>query len=156
VQQFTLPFVAGALLQVLLRAMSYLLPVTRGAGPRATTAALAAMSRSAAPRVVAYHLAVAPLARSARDSALAGALFSGLTLGTAPVASVASLSRVVLSLLAFAVLVSFVVLLVLAVSASRRNRSGTDLGMPPAPGAGPGAVPERTSSALPVSVSAVD
>ena len=133
IQLFTVPFVAGFLLQVLLGAMSHLLPVTMGGGPRATTAASAVMSRFAVPRAVAYNLAVALFVLSTIDSALAGALFAGLTLGTAEVASFGSLSRVVLSLLAFAVLGSFVVLMLLAVRASRHNRYGMDVGTPTPP-----------------------
>ncbi len=156
VQRFTLPFVAGFLLQVLLGAMSHLLPVTMGGGPRATTAALAVMSRFAVTRVVAYNLAVALFALSAIDSALAGALFAGLTLGTAEVASFGSLSRVVLSLLAVAVLVTFVVLMVLAVRAGRRHRSVTDLGMPSPAGTGAAPAPTSISPTRPASATAVD
>lgn len=122
VQQLTVPFVAGFLLQVLLGAMSHLLPVTLGGGPRATTAALAVMSRGAVLRVVAYNLVVALFVLAERATAGSGALFSALTLGTADAQDVGSLSRVVLSLLGFAVLVSFVVLLVLAVRTSSRLR----------------------------------
>src|SRR5699024_3553504 len=57
------------------------------------------------------------------------ALFAALTLGTAEVSAFGSLSRVLLSLLAFAVLVSFPVLMVVAVRASVKNRR-TDLPMP--------------------------
>ena len=129
VQQLTVPFVAGFLLQVLLGAMSHLLPVTLGGGPRATTAALAVMSRGAVLRVVAYNLVVALFVLAERGTAGSGALFSALTLGTAEVAGFGSLSRVVLSLLGFAVLVSFVVLLVLAVRTSSRLR-GTAVPLP--------------------------
>ncbi|MFE7604418.1 multicopper oxidase domain-containing protein [Brachybacterium paraconglomeratum] len=142
VQQLTVPFVAGFLLQVLLGAMSHLLPVTLGGGPRATTAALAVMSRGAVLRVVAYNLVVALFVLTERGTAGSGALFSALTLGTADAQDVGSLSRVVLSLLGFAVLVSFVVLLVLAVRTSSRLR-GTVVPLP-TPGR-----PEPAASASP-------
>lgn len=143
VQQLTVPFVAGFLLQVLLGAMSHLLPVTLGGGPRATTAALAVMSRGAVLRVVAYNLVVALFVLAERGTAGSGALFSALTLGTAEIAGFGSLSRVLLSLLGFAVLVSFVVLLVLAVRTSSRLR-GTAVPLP-TPGR-----PEPAASASPV------
>src|SRR5690625_7443748 len=59
VQTLTVPLVAGFLLQVLLGAMSYLLPVTMRGGPRALKASLHQMSRFAVVRVVAYNLVVA-------------------------------------------------------------------------------------------------
>src|SRR5699024_4931002 len=59
VQMLTVPLVAGFLLQVLLGAMSYLLPVTMRGGPRALKASLHQMSRFAVVRVVAYNLVVA-------------------------------------------------------------------------------------------------
>ena len=129
VQQLTVPFVAGFLLQVLFGAMSYLLPVTLRGGPRSTTAALAAMSRFAVLRVVILNLVLALFVLAEIGGAGAAALFSALTLGTAEVASFGSLSRVVLSALAFAVLLSFPVLLVTAIRASVKHRR-TDLPMP--------------------------
>ena len=142
VQQLTVPFVAGFLLQVLFGAMSYLLPVTLRGGPRSTTAALAAMSRFAVLRVVTYNLALVLFVLAGMGGTAAAALFSALTLGTAEVSSFGSLSRVALSLLAFVVLVSFPVLLVTAVRASAKHRR-TDLPMPttaaPSPGSGAGA-----------------
>src|SRR5699024_385955 len=131
VQQLTAPFVAGFLLQVLFGAMSYLLPVTLRGGPRATTAALAAMSRFAVLRVVTYNLALVLLVLADMGGTAAEALFSALTLGTTEVSAIGSLSRVVISLLAFGVLVSFPVLLVTAVRASAKHRR-TALPMPTA------------------------
>lgn len=122
IQQFTVPFVAGFLLQVLLGAMSYLLPVTMGGGPRVLKASLAIMSRFAVPRVAAYNLAVALLVLAPAGGAGADALFSALTLGTARAADFGSLSRVLVALLSFAVLVCFVVLMILMVRSSLRLR----------------------------------
>ena len=150
VQQLTVPFVAGFLLQVLLGAMSHLLPVTLGGGPRATTAALAVMSRGAVLRVVAYNLVVALFVLAERGTAGSGALFSALTLGTAEVAGFGSLSRVLLSLLGFAVLVSFVVLLVLAVRTSSRLRgTAVPLPTPSRPEAAASASPARSELPTP-------
>ena len=129
IQEFTVPFVAGFLLQVLFGAMSYLLPVTMRGGPRSTSAALAAMSRFAVPRVVAYNLVLALFVLAGMGTSGGDALFAALTLGTAEVSAFGSLSRVLLSLLAFAVLVSFPVLMVVAIRASVKNRR-TDLPMP--------------------------
>ncbi|WP_394215592.1 multicopper oxidase domain-containing protein [Brachybacterium vulturis] len=136
-QQLTVPFVAGFLLQVLFGAMSYLLPVTMRGGPRSTTAAHAAMSRFAVLRVVTYNLALALLVLAGFTGTGASALFAALSLGTADVASFGSLSRVALSVLAFLVLLSFPVLLVIAIRASIRHRR-TDLPMPSGPGTGSG------------------
>ncbi|MDN5820975.1 MAG: multicopper oxidase domain-containing protein, partial [Brachybacterium sp.] len=141
VQQLTMPFVAGFLLQVLFGAMSYLLPVTLRGGPRSTTAALAAMSRFAVLRVVTYNLVLTLFVLAGIGGTGAAALFSALTVGTAEVASFGSLSRVALSALAFAVLVSFPVLLVTAIRASVKHRR-TDPPIPsapPAPSTGSGA-----------------
>src|SRR5699024_8834408 len=76
----------------------------------------------------------------------AAALFSALTLGTAEVSDLGSLSRVALSLLAFVVLVSFPVLLVTAVRASAKHRR-PDLPMPTAaPPAAAGSSPRPGTS----------
>ena len=143
VQQLTVPLVAGFLLQVLLGAMSYLLPVTMRGGPRSTKAALGIMSRFAVLRVVTYNLALALWVLAEIGSGTSAALFSALTLGTADVTAFGSLSRVVLSLslLAFAALACFPVLMGLAVRASIRLR-GVELPMPaPAGRDGPGGPP---------------
>ena len=134
VQALTVPLVAGFLLQVLLGAMSYLLPVTMRGGPRALRASLAQMSRFAVVRVVAYNLVVALFVLAGIGSPLADAVFAGLTLGTADVGSFGSIARVLASLLAFLVLVSFLVLMFLAIRASRRERLAPgELPPPPAP-----------------------
>ncbi|PZO59538.1 MAG: copper oxidase, partial [Pseudoxanthomonas suwonensis] len=122
VQALTVPFVAGFLLQVLLGAMSYLLPVTMGGGPRAVRASLAAMSRFAAARVAIYNLVVALFVLADAGNAVGGALFAGLTLGTADASAFGSWARVLTSLLAFAALLSFLVLMGIAVRASVRER----------------------------------
>ena len=122
VQQLTAPFVAGFLLQVLLGAMSYLLPVTMGGGPRALKGSLGMMSRFATARVVAYNLVVALVVLAGADGTVADGVFSMLTLGTAQIADVGSWTRILLSLLGFVVLVSFLVLMMLAVRASVRLR----------------------------------
>jgi nitrite reductase (NO-forming) len=135
-QRLTVPFVAGFMLQVLFGAMSHLLPVTLRGGPRSTKAALEMMSRGAVLRVVAYNLAVALFVLGEAGGSGAAALFSALTLGTADAADFGSLTRVLVSLLAFAVLVSFVVLLVLAVRVSIRLR-GEALPTPAVPASRP-------------------
>src|SRR5699024_5583891 len=101
VQGLTVPLVAGFLLQVLLGAMSYLLPVTMRGGPRALRASLHQMSRFAVVRVVTYNLVVALFVTADIGSAPANALFSGLTLGTTDVDSFGSIARVLASLLGF-------------------------------------------------------
>lgn len=151
IQQLTVPFVTGFLLQVLLGAMSYLLPVTMRGGPRSTKAALEVMSRFAVLRTVTYNLVVALFVLTGIGTASSGAVFAALTVGTADVADFGSLSRVVLSLLGFAALVTFLVLMGLAIRASVRNR-GVGLPMPVqardvAPGAVAVAGPATTAPA---------
>ena len=148
VQQLTVPLVAGFLLQVLLGAMSYLLPVTMRGGPRSTKAALGIMSRFAVLRVVTYNLALALWVLAEIGSGTSAALFSALTLGTADVTAFGSLSRVVLSLLAFAALACFPVLMGLAVRASIRLR-GVELPMPARRAATDPAGPPQGGSAAP-------
>ncbi|GAA4530311.1 multicopper oxidase domain-containing protein [Brachybacterium paraconglomeratum] len=151
IQQLTVPFVAGFLLQVLLGAMSYLLPVTMRGGPRSTKAALEVMSRFAVLRTVTYNLVVALFVLSGIRTATSGAMFAALTLGTADVADFGSWSRVALSLLGFAVLFTFLVLMGLAIRASVRNR-GVGLPMPGrAPDSSSGA---RAAPAAPASAAA--
>ena len=122
VQTLTVPLVAGFLLQVLLGAMSYLLPVTMRGGPRALKASLHQMSRFAVVRVVAYNLVVALFVLVEIGSPVADAFFSALTLGTTDAASFGSIARVLASSLAFVALVSFLVLMGLAIRANRRER----------------------------------
>ena len=56
--QLTVPFVAGFLVQVLLGAMTYLLPVTMGGGPATVRAAHRAINRAGTFRVVVVNLCV--------------------------------------------------------------------------------------------------
>lgn len=147
-QKLTVPFVAGFLLQVLFGAMSHLLPVSLRGGPRSTKAALEMMSRGAVVRVVGVNLALALLVLASAEAGWADAVFSALTLGTGDVADFGSLSRVLVSLLAFIALVSFVVLMILGVRASIRNRSvalPTPTGVP-GPGTSADGLPGTTSS----------
>src|SRR5699024_4534689 len=132
VQQLTVPFVAGFLLQVLFGAMSYLLPVTLRGGPRSTTAALAAMSRFAVLRVVTYNLALVLFVLAGMGGTAAAALFSALTLGTAEVSSFGSLSVVALA--------RWPALGGVAWSRGRERRRGTAT-VGPAPPAPPGPQP---------------
>ncbi|WP_347271974.1 multicopper oxidase domain-containing protein [Brachybacterium equifaecis] len=158
-QALTLPLVVGFALQVLLGAMSHLLPVTMGGGPRATAAGLREMSRLAVLRVVALNLALALFVLMDLGGAIAPALFSALSLGTADAASAGSLTRVLLSSFGFAVLLAFVVLLLRAVRASVRERraamaasgasASTPVGGPEAP-EHPPAPPAPTDLGMPV------
>jgi nitrite reductase (NO-forming) len=138
----TVPIVVGFLLQVLLGAMSHLLPVTMGGGPRSTSAALREMSRLALPRVLVLNLVLALFVLADAGTTAGDALFSALTLGTADTTRFGSLSRVLTSLLAFLVLASFLVFMLRGVRASLRERRGagptatTTTG--PASGAGSG------------------
>ncbi|AXK44476.1 multicopper oxidase domain-containing protein [Brachybacterium saurashtrense] len=150
-QRLTVPFVAGFLLQVLFGAMSHLLPVSLRGGPRSTKAALEMMSRGAVVRVVGYNLALALFVLAGVGTTWADAVFSALTLGTAEVAGFGSLSRVLVSLLAVAVLVSFVVLMVLGVRAGIRHR-GVALPAPsgtPGPGTPADGLPGAPADGLP-------
>ncbi|MCS6711334.1 multicopper oxidase domain-containing protein [Brachybacterium sp. EF45031] len=104
VKRLTVPLVVGFALQVLLGAMSHLMPTVMGGGPRAVKASLAVMSRAAAFRVAVLNLVL-----------LVVVAWAGL----------GSLSRVLLSLAAFAVLVWFVVLTVLMVRTNLRVRRET-------------------------------
>ncbi|MBB5832180.1 multicopper oxidase domain-containing protein [Brachybacterium aquaticum] len=154
VQRLTVPLVAGFLLQVLLGAMSHLLPVTMGGGPRATTAGLALMSRGAVPRVVAYNLALAVLVLADLPGESAGALLSALTLGTLDPADAGSLTRVLVSLVAFAALLGFVVTMMLAVRSSVRLRRAASSEAPT--GAADGAAPEGPTIASPTGGTTAD
>ncbi|MDO5663200.1 MAG: multicopper oxidase domain-containing protein [Brachybacterium sp.] len=98
-QLLTLPFVAGFGLQVLLGAMSFLMPTVMGGGPRAVRAALTALSRGAVARVVLVN-----------GSLIAFLLVDG------------SWTRVLLSLLGVATLVAFVPLMVQGVRVNLRER----------------------------------
>ncbi|MBB3023033.1 multicopper oxidase domain-containing protein [Helcobacillus massiliensis] len=135
VKALTVPFVVGFGLQLLLGAMSFLMPTIMGGGPRAVQAGLAEMSRLAVFRVVALNLAIALFALSESDALLPRALFLGLTFGTGAPEQFGSVSRILVSLLALLVLASFIVLMKRMVRASVRERlqQRADLGMPAAP-----------------------
>jgi nitrite reductase (NO-forming) len=154
VQQLTVPLVAGFLVQVLFGAMSHLLPVTIGGGPRAVKASLARMSSFAGLRLLTYNLVVALFVTAQWESPSGDALFAGLTLGTTDAAGFGSIARVLVSSLGFLVLLSFVVLMLLAVRDSRRARQApvppTAAPAPPTPaGAAPGGTGSpRTASGV--------
>ncbi|MEX5296438.1 multicopper oxidase domain-containing protein [Kocuria sp. CPCC 205268] len=98
----TVPFVAGFLVQVLLGAMTYLLPVTMGGGPVTVRAAHRAINRAGTFRVVVVNLCV---------------LLFALPPGAVP-----SWVRVVVSLLGATVLFAFVPLMVSAARISVAGR----------------------------------
>lgn len=134
VQELTVPFVVGFLLQLLLGAMSFLMPTAMGGGPRALRASLRVMSRGAVFRVVALNLALALFAFASITSTLGTGLFGVATLGTFGPAQFGSVTRVIVSLVAFGVLVSFIVLMVRMVKVNIRERiefqERVGLGMP--------------------------
>ncbi|ALU39309.1 copper oxidase [Kocuria flava] len=118
--RLTVPLVAGFLVQVLLGAMSYLLPVTMGGGPAVVRAAHRALGRGAAFRVVVVNLCV---------------LLFALPPGTLP-----SWVRVSVSALGAAVLFAVVPLTVSAarISVAGRRAARAAAGGPAAAAAGPG------------------
>lgn len=101
---------AGFAAQVLLGALSYLVPVALGGGPTPARAANAVLDRGGLLRVVIVN--------------------AGLLVSLLPVPS---LVRVLVSMLVFAGLVTFVPLLLMGIRASRRAKSA---GTPPVPAAG--------------------
>ena len=145
-QQLTVPLVAGFLVQVLLGAMSHLLPVTMGGGPRAVKASLARMSSVAGLRVLTYNLVVTLFVTAQWETPGGDALFAGLTLGTTDAAGFGSIARVLVSTLGFLVLLSVVVLMVLAIRDSRRTRQApVPPASTPAPSSPAGAAPAGTA-----------
>ncbi len=102
-QALTVPFIGGFGLQLLLGAMSFLMPTVMGGGPRAVRAGLAELSRGGTGRVVLYNLAL-----------VVYLLADG------------SWTRVLASIAAAAVLVAFVPLMVRAVVMSLRVRRGEE------------------------------
>ena len=131
----SVPFVAGFLLQVLLGAMSYLLPASMGGGPRALKAGLAVMSRWAVFRVVALNLALGMFAFASVTGTVGEALFGALTFGTFAPSQFGSVTRVLVSAVAFIVLASFIVLMLRMVKVNLRERlefkeRSAQLGMP--------------------------
>lgn len=97
------PFSVGFAAQILLGALSYLLPVVLGGGPDAARRSAAELNRGGMFRAVVLNV--------------------GIVIYLLPTSS---LVRVVMSLLVFAILVSFLPLAVRAVLASRRAPSGAD------------------------------
>ncbi|WP_104139331.1 multicopper oxidase domain-containing protein [Cryobacterium sp. Y62] len=97
-----IPLLAGFAVQLLLGALSYLVPMVSGGGPQAGKAAAAELDRAPLFRLLVVN--------------------GGILLYLLPVPS---LVKVVLSLLVFGVLLSFLVLLVRAVMAGGRLRSRT-------------------------------
>ena len=159
VQQLTVPLVAGFLVQVLFGAMSHLLPVTMGGGPRAVKASLARMSSFAGLRVLTYNLVVALFVTAQWETSSGDALFAGLTLGTTDAAGFGSIARVLVSTLGFLVLLSFVVLMLLAIRDSRRARQApVPPTSTPAPSFPAGAAPAGTAamSTAPESAASAD
>lgn len=152
----SVPFVAGFLLQVLLGAMSYLLPASMGGGPRALKAGLAVMSRWAVFRVVALNLALGLFAFASITGTVGEALFGALTFGTFAPSQFGSVTRVLVSAVAFLVLASFIVLMLRMVKVNLRERlefteRSAQLGMP---GIGAPANPQQsaTSGSAPAAI----
>ncbi len=154
----SVPFVAGFLLQLLLGAMSYLLPASMGGGPRALKAGLAVMSRWAVFRVVALNLALGMFAFASITGTVGEALFGALTFGTFAPSQFGSVTRVLVSAVAFIVLASFIVLMLRMVKVNLRERlefkeRSAQLGMPrigapetPKQSATSGSAPAATAS----------
>ncbi len=131
----SVPFVAGFLLQLLLGAMSYLLPASMGGGPRALKAGLAVMSRWAVFRVVVLNLALGLFAFASISGTIGEALFGALTLGTFAPSQFGSVTRVLVSAVAFFVLASFIYFMLRMVKVNLRERlefkeRSAQLGMP--------------------------
>lgn len=131
----SVPFVAGFLLQLLLGAMSYLLPASMGGGPRALKAGLAVMSRWAVFRVVTLNLVLGLFAFASVSGTIGEALFGALTLGTFAPHQFGSVTRVLISAVAFFVLASFIFFMLRMVKVNLRERlefkeRSAQLGMP--------------------------
>ncbi|WP_250258804.1 multicopper oxidase domain-containing protein [Dermabacter sp. Marseille-Q3180] len=156
----SVPFVAGFLLQLLLGAMSYLLPASMGGGPRALKAGLAVMSRWAVFRVVALNLALGMFAFASITGTIGDALFGALTFGTFAPSQFGSVTRVLVSAVAFVVLAFFIVLMLRMVKVNLRERlefteRSAQLGMPvigapakPQQSATSGSAPTATASGV--------
>lgn len=127
VQALTVPFVVGFALQVLLGAMSYLMPTVMGGGPRAVRASLAVMSRAATFRVTVVNLALVLFVAAQLPTVGGEVIIAGVTLGTGSLAAFGSWSRVLVSAGAFLGLAWFVVLLVQMVRVSLRERRAEQL-----------------------------
>lgn len=97
VKQVTAPLVVGGLVQLVLGAMSYLMPVVMGGGPRVTRATNAVLNRAGALRVALTNAGLAAF-----------------------LVAQSSWAKVVLSLVVFVALASFVPLMVAMVRTMRR------------------------------------
>ncbi|MEC5152483.1 multicopper oxidase domain-containing protein [Cryobacterium sp. GrIS_2_6] len=127
IEQLILAFLVGFAAQVLLGALTYLLPVVLGGGPRVSKATSRELERGALFRVVVVN--------------------GGLVIYLLPVPS---LVKVAVSLLVVATLASFLILMIRALKTNRVLRSSTDVVAPvsaPIPGAGP-VHPRRTGSVV--------
>lgn len=146
VQALTVPFVVGFALQVLLGAMSYLMPTVMGGGPRAVRASLAVMSRAAAFRVTVVNLALVLFVAVQLPAVGGEVIIAGATFGTGSLDAFGSWSRVLVSAGAFLGLAWFVVLLVQMVMVSLRERRAAQ--SPPASGPTGSASPAAGSSGV--------
>nr|WP_106506179.1 multicopper oxidase domain-containing protein [Brachybacterium timonense] len=147
VQALTVPFVVGFALQVLLGAMSYLMPTVMGGGPRAVRASLAVMSRAAAFRVAVVNLALVLFVAAQLPAVGGEVIFAGATFGTGSLDAFGSWSRVLVSAGAFLGLAWFVVLLVQMVMVSLRERQAAQLDRDvPPPAAAPDTVRTQPSA----------
>lgn len=151
VQALTVPFVVGFALQVLLGAMSYLMPTVMGGGPRAVRASLAVMSRGATFRVTVVNLALVLFVAAQLPAVGGEVIIAGATLGTGTLAAFGSWSRVLVSVGAFLGLAWFVVLLVQMVRVNLRERRAGQLERDEPP---PAAAPDPARTQPPVSQSA--
>ncbi|TFD73949.1 multicopper oxidase domain-containing protein [Cryobacterium fucosi] len=126
-EQLVPVFSVGFAAQILLGALSYLLPVVLGGGPRVSKATATELDRGALFRVIVVNV--------------------GLILYQLPIAS---LVKVALSLLVVGTLSAFLVLMVRGMRVNRRLRRAAD-GVPPASGTAPAAAvapPHRTGAIL--------
>ncbi|HSP52852.1 MAG TPA: multicopper oxidase domain-containing protein [Cryobacterium sp.] len=126
-------FAVGFAAQILLGALSYLLPVVLGGGPRVSKATARELERGGLFRTIVVNV--------------------GLVLYLLPVPS---LVKVTVSLLVVGTLASFLVLMTRALRQNRRLRRATDATVPPVPPAPPvAAAPGRRTGATVTAVGAL-
>ncbi|MDJ0322299.1 multicopper oxidase domain-containing protein [Cryobacterium sp. PH31-AA6] len=118
-------FAVGFAAQILLGALSYLLPVVLGGGPRVAKATARELDRGGLFRVIVVNL--------------------GLVVYLLPVTSPV---KVTLSLLVVGTLASFLVLMTRAMRVNRRLRADIDPSVPPPPAAPAATPPRRTGAVL--------
>ena len=118
-------FAVGFAAQILLGALSYLLPVVLGGGPRVAKATARELDRGGLFRVIVVNL--------------------GLVVYLLPVTSPV---KVTLSLLVVGTLASFLVLMTRAMQVNRRLRADIDPSVPPPPAAPAATPPRRTGAVL--------